>query len=168
MDEPLKELEDELGRLRPARPSFALEARIEAELARRETVNSASPTETGAAQRHRRVAWSLCVAAAAAAVALVGLRPRATVIAPSDSSGPGSEVVTAEPAAAAEYRPVAAKSVFYGVSAESGVYMRDQTPVQQVRYRYLDTYTWKNAATHASMQWTVPRDEIRVIPASLH
>jgi hypothetical protein len=30
----------------------------------------------------------------------------------------------------------------------------------------VDTYTWKNPRTNASIKWTVPRDEIRVIPAT--
>ncbi|HEY4302673.1 MAG TPA: hypothetical protein VGM73_17515 [Candidatus Didemnitutus sp.] len=175
MDESLKELEDELSRLHPARPSLAVAARIEAELALGESRTAAPQPGASVANRTRRLAWSLCVAAAAAAVTFVALRQSPSVAPLPDHANsvtrPSGAVTTSQPPLSpddAEYRPVDARSVFYGVSAETGVYLRDQTPVQQVRYRYLDTYTWKNQATHASLQWTVPRDEIRVIPAILH
>ena len=38
----------------------------------------------------------------------------------------------------------------------------------RLRYRYLDTYTWKDPRSNASLKWSVPRDEIRVLPASLN
>ena len=44
----------------------------------------------------------------------------------------------------------------------------DGTPARRVRARYLDTYTWRNPATNASLKWSVPRDEIRVLPARLN
>jgi hypothetical protein len=44
----------------------------------------------------------------------------------------------------------------------------DQTEGRQVRYRYVDTYTWRNPTTKASLRWSVPRDEVRVIRASLN
>jgi hypothetical protein len=44
----------------------------------------------------------------------------------------------------------------------------DDTSARQVRARYVDTYTWKNPRSNASLKWSVPRDEVRVIPTSWH
>ena len=40
----------------------------------------------------------------------------------------------------------------------------DGTAAHRVFQRYLDTYTWRNPRTNASLRWTVPRDEVRVVP----
>ena len=66
------------------------------------------------------------------------------------------------------YRPVGAASVLYDLKEDAPVTLPNSTPLRRVRYRYVDTYTWKNPATKASLKWSVPRDEVRVIPASLH
>jgi hypothetical protein len=42
------------------------------------------------------------------------------------------------------------------------------TLTRRVRARYLDTYTWKNPTTNASLRWSVPRDEIRLVSATLN
>ena len=66
------------------------------------------------------------------------------------------------------YQPVAATNVLYDLKDEGTVYLDGDTPARRLRYRYLDTYTWKNPRNNASLKWSVPRDEIRVLPASLH
>lgn len=66
------------------------------------------------------------------------------------------------------YRPVKAANVLYDLQDEGPVLLDDNTPARRVRARYVDTYTWKNPATNASLKWSVPRDEVRVMPASLH
>ena len=44
------------------------------------------------------------------------------------------------------------------------VTLDDGTTAHRVFQCYLDTYTWRNPRTNASLRWTVPRDELRVIP----
>ncbi|MBA3849803.1 MAG: hypothetical protein C0502_07380 [Opitutus sp.] len=66
------------------------------------------------------------------------------------------------------YRPVKAANVLYDLQDEGPVLLEDNTPARRVRARYVDTYTWKNPATNASLKWSVPRDEVRVLPASFH
>lgn len=81
---------------------------------------------------------------------------------------PSSE---AEPRALATrdtYRPVKAANVLYDLQDEGPVLLEDNTPARRVRARYVDTYTWKNPATNSSLKWSVPRDEVRVMPASFH
>jgi uroporphyrinogen-III synthase len=65
------------------------------------------------------------------------------------------------------YQPVQASSVLYDLKEDGTAYLPDQTEGRQVRYRYVDTYTWKNPATNASLRWSVPRDEVRLVRASL-
>jgi uroporphyrinogen-III synthase len=72
------------------------------------------------------------------------------------------------PVAADALRPVKAANVLYDLRDEGVVLLEDNTPARQVRARYVDTYTWRNPATNASMKWSVPRDEVRVLPASFH
>jgi hypothetical protein len=71
-------------------------------------------------------------------------------------------------AAADTYRPVKAANVLYDLQDEGPVLLEDNTPARRIRARYVDTYTWKNPATKASLKWSVPRDEVRVLPASFH
>ncbi|MBI3877303.1 MAG: hypothetical protein HY300_15325 [Verrucomicrobia bacterium] len=78
------------------------------------------------------------------------------------------QVASATPSGASDqYRPVRASNVLYDMKDEGVVYLDDRTPARQTRYRYLDTYTWKNPKNNASLKWTMPRDEVRVQPASL-
>ena len=71
------------------------------------------------------------------------------------------------PAPLNRYQPVHASSVLYDLQEDGATTLPDQTEGRQVRYRYVDTYTWKNPATNASLRWSVPRDEVRVVRASL-
>ena len=62
-------------------------------------------------------------------------------------------------------RPVKAANLLYDLQDEGLVLLEDNTPVRRMRARYVDTYTWKNPATNASLTWSVPRDEVRMVPA---
>jgi len=157
----LADLETELKRLRPRAPSESLLGRIGREL------DGATPKPTDTAARSYRTAttwthwkwlgWPAAVAAAVfalVAVGVLGLRPDRAPAAPTT--------------VAADYVPVRADNVLYEVRDEGYVTLDDHTPAQQVRLRYLDTYTWKNPKNNASVKWTFPRDEIRIVPASYH
>ena len=187
MDESLQDLENELMRLRPRVPSSRLLARIDTELAKPTRLPESLP----ATQSNGLVHWSwLNWRTAAAAAAVVAF---ATIVINSPHSTPGgsradtpSAIVAKNiptvqanpvgpeiPAAAplspnVSYHPVGATSVLYDLREDGTVSISNSTPVHRVRYRYLDTYTWKSPATNASLKWSLPRDEVRVIPASLH
>ena len=80
-----------------------------------------------------------------------------------------SEMSAVAPAPVADrYQPVGAATVLYDLKEDGVVTLPNRTPARRLRYRYVDTYTWKNPATNASLKWSVPRDEVRVLPASLH
>ena len=113
--------------------------------------------------------WSFAgVAAAIALVAVVQFNRRSPKV-----SAPS--LATVAPVSAPKtvlnplnrYEPVKATSVLYDLKEDGAATLPDQTEGLQVRYRYVDTYTWKNPATHASLRWSVPRDEVRLVRASL-
>lgn len=88
--------------------------------------------------------------------------PNASTLAPSPQTEPRAL------AARDTYRPVKAANVLYDLQDEGPALLDDNTPARRIRARYVDTYTWKNPATNASLKWSVPRDEVRVMPASFH
>lgn len=190
MDESFQDLENELKALRPRRPSVLLRAQVERELG---SATSAAPrpatpaaatggryTTASTFRSWKWAGWQL--AAAAAVVVLLSvvavLRPRS--VAPETSApvnsvadAPAGEAQRVEPLLASApardvYRPVKAANVLYDLQDEGLVLLDDNTPARRVRARYVDTYTWKNPATNASLRWSVPRDEVRVLPTSFH
>jgi hypothetical protein len=163
MDDDLHNLEAELKRLRPAAPSREMFARLEAEFA----PIAAPVTPVVFWQRGTRLWWLWAGAlpfAAALVVAFVlatrrapatkGLQPLAVSL-PSAAATPPTEAV---------FKPVAAENVLYAVSDEGLVTLDDGTAARRERLSYVDTITWKNPRTNASVRWTVPREEVRVVP----
>ena len=162
MDDDFSQLEVELKSLRPTAPSARVSAGIDAELA------TAVVSEPPRVVRHTSRVWWLWAAAlpAAAAVTLatfvwarrspIGVVPR----------GAGTTLEGAQSAAAAAelYKPVAAENVLYAVSDEGLVTLEDGTAARRERLQFVDTITWKNPRTNASVRWTMPREEVRVVP----
>lgn len=134
------------------------------------------------------VSWQMATAAAVALVVSLGVWRMSTraklaplehgpeMMARQNSGAAESPLAPASPgdrayahrAAPDAFRPVKAANVLYDVRDEGLVLLEDNTPGRAVRARYVDTYTWKNPATNASLKWSVPRDEVRVLPASFH
>lgn len=174
MDESLQELENELKRLTPCRPSSALLATLKRELGPATPVAPARRYSTATRLGSWKWAtWSLAAAALLAVVLLVHSNRPAPAV-PAESS-PAPEVVatapTVEPsrpeAEANRYEPVRASSVLYAMQEGTPTTLPDRSEGREVRYRYVDTYTWKNPATNASVRWSVPRDEVRLVRANL-
>lgn len=166
MDNSLQELEDELKTLKPRRAHADWLGQINRELAA-ELPATTKPVYATATNLGSWKWWSWRVAAAAAVVGLVAIG--AWQVRRSDSPSPamvvqaGPELIAAE---APAYQPVAAANVLYDLKDEGSV--QGNAASRQVRARFVDTYTWKNPRTNASIKWTVPRDEIRVVPASFN
>lgn len=153
MDDELQDLESELKRLQPAAPSAALGARIEAALS----------GSSGLARRTRssrlNAMWLAVLLPAAAAIALMIVNERA--------------LEAARPAARAHanvldprLKPVSAENVLIAAQDEGMVTLEDGTPARRARLNYVDTITWRDPRTKASLTWTVPREEVRVVPVS--
>lgn len=149
MDKDLHDFEAELTRLQPAAPSRALEQRIEREL-------RTAPAQPAGVRVH----WVWFVALpTAAAVAILLSRPVSQQPA-------GGSMAKAPPASAEVLKPVAAENVLYSARDEGLVVLEDGTPARRERLQFVDTITWKNPRTNASLRWTVPREEVRVVPIS--
>jgi hypothetical protein len=153
MDNELQELEAELKRLRPLAPSRDMAAAIARELA--------------AAPRRRPNYWAwvaLPLAATVAGLVLLRNQPAAPVASPAVAVTPTrspAPVVTEAP-----YKPVSADNLLYAQSDEGLVTLADGTTARRTRRSYVDTITWRNPRTQASLKWSVPRTEERVIPVT--
>ena len=144
MDNELHELEAELKRLRPIAPSAAVTARVERALV---------------APRRNLWAWTaLPLAASLAGLALLKDRP----VPPAANH----TVATAPAPAVAAFKPVSAENLLYAQRDEGLVTLADGTTAQRYRSSYVVTITWKNPRTQASLRWSVPRTEERVVPVS--
>ena len=144
MDDELSQLEAELKRLRPAAPSRELLARLAGEI------------EPAAAAPRAKRAWWLWAGAlpAAAALAVFLIYGRRAEV----NETPASAI------SAGEFKPVAAENVLYATRDEGLITLADGTRARRERLNYVDTITWQNPRTHASLKWTVPREEVRVVP----
>lgn len=173
MDESFEDLETELKGLSPRRPSSQLVDRIEHDLSAAAVPASSGGTRFSWALFPWRLAGLAAVFAMVTAFAVVGFR-RSALAVPARASG----LVAAVPSQAQKnpetpivndrYQPVAAANVLYDLKDEGPATIDGDTSARRVRYRYLDTYTWKNSRGNASLKLSVPRDEIRVIPASFN
>jgi len=176
MDESLQQLEDELKSLRLRDPSPRLVDRLTNELAA-ETDGLAAPgrryTTRANLDSWKWLGWRAAGLAAAvavgAAVTFVAFKsqPPTAPVPPDKLAVTDPAPMKSVPLAAPDlYQPVTAANVLYDIKDEGEVRINGDGSGHQVRARYVDTYTWKNPRNNASLKWTVPRDEIRVLPAS--
>ena len=168
MDETLQELENELKRLTPRRPSAGLIQALERELGPAATGEPAARYSAATSLRSWKWAtWSLAGMAAIVALALILQSHRQPVNSPATVATTQPVSVKSKDIPVNRYQPVQATSVLYDLKEDGPTALPDRTEGRQVRYRYVDTYTWKNPATNASLRWSVPRDEVRLVRASL-
>lgn len=149
MDDDLQDFEAELKRLRPQAPSRGLAGRVEREL-------GAAPAATG------RPWWWLAALPAAAAMAffVVARAPERAV-----PPAPVAPVAVADDVRPV-LKPVAAENVLYAARDEGIVMLADGTAARRERWQYVDTITWKNPRTNASLKWSMPREEVRIVPVA--
>ena len=176
MDDELHRLETELQHLRPAAPSPALLARLERELA----TNGSAGVSPAAGQMAGRssapprlvpVRWfwvaAMALPAAAAVALLFTQRAREQSLPPTGFAPAPSDVTPGRVAGeTSSFKPVAAENVLVSARDEGLVTLDDGSPARRERLQYVDTITWKNSRTNASLTWSVPREEVRVVPVS--
>jgi hypothetical protein len=56
--------------------------------------------------------------------------------------------------------------VLYAAEDEGIVTLDDGRPARRERLHYVDTVTWRNPRTNASLTWSVPREEVRIVPVN--
>lgn len=147
MDDELDALEAELRRLRPAMPRPRLRRAVAASMAQARV--------PARARALRWLAFSTLASAAAVALVLVAHQNSNTATPPTAADPAGSSV---------SFKPVAAENLLLESRDEGLVDLGHGVTARRVRESYLDTITWKNPRTNASLQWTVPREEVRVVP----
>ena len=144
MDEEFANLETELKALRPRALSSELQRRLA------DAMPPARPS-----RRLPRWTWLAFPALAALAFAvIVGQRSEES----SDRA--------AEPDSMASFMPVAAENLLLETRDEGYVTLTNGTPARRTREIYLDTITWRNPRTNASLTWSVPREEVSVVPVA--
>ena len=144
MDNELHELEAELKRLRPIAPSEIVTARIGAGLT---------------ARRRNFWGWA-ALPLAAALVGAVLLKNRSV----EPATKPAANTLPTK--IAATFKPVSAENVLYEHRDNGLVTLADGTTARRYRNSYVDTITWKDTRTQASLRWSVPRTEDRVVPVT--
>ncbi|MBI5691917.1 MAG: hypothetical protein HZC55_17690 [Verrucomicrobia bacterium] len=158
MDDELRSLEEELRALRPAPVPTALVERVRRELA------PATPQRPALAKGKGPMRWAVLLPMAAAlAVGVFSwrlLKPSHPVPAPV-VAGRG---VAPDASAVEAFKPVAARNVLYGADDEGLVILDDGTPARRERLHFVDTITWRNPRTNASLTWSLPREEVRLVP----
>lgn len=182
MDDSFLELENELKALSPRNPSVLLRAKIERDLGADNAASRAPAarvryTSATTLSSWKWAGWRVAAAAALALTVFVGVwrwqgggkvsPENPAPVAVVDGSRliePGGNSIASAPNV---YRPVKASNVLYDLKDEGPV-STDDTAARRVRARYVDTYTFRNPATNASLKWSVPRDEVRIMPASFH
>lgn len=147
MDDELQNLEAELKRLRPAPPSRALRDRVDRALARPAAVQPVAPL---------RWVWFAVLPAAAAAAVVVLMRY--------SQRPPAAGPARGDVVAAAPLKPITAENVLVSARDEGFVTLDDGTPARRERLQFVDTITWKNPHTNSSLRWSVPREEVRIVP----
>ena len=173
MNEPLDELEAELRALRPVRPSPGLGERLGRVLghvpghvpgAAAGEPEGPCRAEPSRASLMKGGVYFLGVPLATAAALWIAMVHRGAQ--PRDGADAPAAVPSGAPRAAADLagRPDRAVDVLYAVRDEGPVPAEGRAPADRVRFSYVDTYTWQNPATNASLSWSVPRDEIHVVP----
>lgn len=170
MDDTLQNLENELKRLPARKPSVHFMEELQRELGTVTPALNARPALGLARWRTWSwAAWSLVGAAAGLVImAVVQPKPAGVVTKAAPEVPLASISPTLAPGVPANrYEPVKATSVLYDLSEEGLTTLPDRSEGRQLRYRFVDTYTWKNPTTNASLRWSVPRDEVRLVRANL-
>jgi hypothetical protein len=154
MDEELSQFEAELKGLRPAVPPSRMLARLERELV-------VSP-------RRAPLAWWIWAGALPVAATLAVMITLAVKQVGVGGAKPttGADAARATPPGLASFKPTGAENLLYAAEDEGLVTLADGTPARRERLSYVDTITWTNARTNASVRWSVPREEVRVVPVN--
>lgn len=147
MDDDLPQLEAELKRLRPVALSPDLWRRVEMDL------------QPAAVQKKIFPGWAWIALPAAAALAVA-----AWFSTRQDATPARNLIPVAVAAPTPQFKPVSAENVLLDARDEGYVTLTDGTPARRVRQSYVDTITWKNSTTNASLVWSVPREEVSVVP----
>ncbi|MCP5521332.1 MAG: hypothetical protein H7A46_07270 [Verrucomicrobiales bacterium] len=177
------ELEAELRRLQPRRPSQMLAARVEQAVAAERRA------------RRWRSGWLVLAAAAVLTAVLVPLTPGpsaphpAELVDPRADGSPDPKVATAhsdgvrqgadEPShpgettltrdtAFAGYTRLGEANYLYAAEDDGILFASSTTPLRRIRYQYLDTTDWRDEQAQAVVRVVVPREDVVLVPLHVY
>lgn len=159
------EIESELKKLRPARASEDLVARIECALA--ETDQSTITAAIITKPRRFHFNWlSLGLGLAAAAAFLVVARIN-TDRTPVQTNQVAQNTPAPSTSAVSSFIPTGATQVVYHTRDE-GLHFAagSEEPMRRMRYQTRDTLQWRNPSTGASLRVSYPSEEVVLTPVS--
>jgi hypothetical protein len=163
MEKEIEKLETALGEFTPAAVPEALEARILDVFAGRQAPQAIADNEPTNIVAFPL--WRALGSAAAVAVAIVGVFFAALNSMDSGDNAGGVPLAgDAPPNSERTFVPVRAENVFEGAQEEEFFLTKDQLPVQKVRYQFSDSYLWENPADGTSIEMTVPRERLFIVP----
>ena len=158
------ELEDQLRKLRPAKPSPELSDRIERALADQES----STATAGVLPRQRRLHFNwlslgLGLAAAAALVLFAFMR----IQQPAPKTSNIAAISPAPSTSTAQFVPAGLTQVVYHTRDE-GLHFRNNSeqPMRRIRSQARETIRWRNPKTGATLRISYPREEVSLTPVS--
>jgi hypothetical protein len=172
------ELENELGKLRPAQPSPVLFERVGAALENcKEGIKERrSPGPRWGGLKIAHPWWSLGFGLAAAAVLILlgavtmerRYETQQTVAQTSAATETRPALGRTEPSSPrSKFVPAGGTNLVYNARDE-GLHFADgsERPVRRVRYHTQQTWRWRNPQTGASLRVSYPSEEIVLIPVS--
>jgi hypothetical protein len=158
----LSELETELKKIRPARPSSGLVVRVEVALA------DAGKIADKVIMPHRfRVNWiglgvGVAVAATVLILARVDYHPRTT-----NEMASAAPVLQPGAVRLRDYQAAGFTQVVYD-QRDEGLFFPggSEEPVRRIRTSRRETLNWQDQHTGAQLQVSYPTEEVRLIPVS--
>jgi hypothetical protein len=159
------EIENELKKLHPARPSEDLAARIECALA--ETDRSAVTAAIVTKPRRFHLNWlSLGLGLAAATVFLIFARINVDRT-PAPTNRIAQNTPVPQTSAVSSFIPTGATQVVYHTRDE-GLHFAVgyEEPMRRMRYQKRETLQWRNPNTGASLRVSYPSEEVVLTPVS--
>jgi hypothetical protein len=167
------EIENELKKLRPARPSPILFERVEQAVEDRGAGRLPARTAFGSLLNWWSLGFGLAGAAILvlfAAVTMERQHEQRGGVAESSSAGTGKPMLpqTEQSSAALDrFVPAGGTNVVYN-RRDEGLHFSDasQRPVRRLRYQTQQTWRWRNPETGASLRVSYPSEEIVLIPVS--
>ena len=159
------EIENELKRLRPSRPSEDLAARIECALAEADRSTPTAAIVTKSRRFHfNLLSLGLGLAAAAAFLVVARINMDRT---PAQTNRVAQNTPVPQTNVGAYFIPTGATQVVYQ-SRDEGLHFTagSEEPMRRMRYQTRDTLQWRNPNTGASLQVSYPSEEVVLTPVS--
>ncbi|MFL2480809.1 MAG: hypothetical protein ACJ0K4_14790 [Verrucomicrobiales bacterium] len=161
----LKEIEQKLHALEPAKLPDAVNTRIE------KIFERSDPEQTLQLTDRKIILFpKLQKISAVAALLIASIGVFFAVLNNKNSSNEttSSEITVNGPIKKDQFVPTNAKNVFEGVKDEGLFLSKDKIPYHGVRYQFLDSFLWENEKDGSSIEMKVPSQRLFLVPIKTH